>query len=367
MSGTEIANKRITVIIPSLRRPDLVTACLESLSHQTLPHSDFEVLVVENEGREQDPSPEIPASLQVMRILLAHNLGTTASINHALTLSNSSYVLFLNNDVELEPNFMSALLEVLENDPSLGFATPQLLQARDRNRLDGAGDAMLLGGGAYRLGYSDTISDQFNVPGEALAGCGAATMYRRAMIADTGGLDEDFFAYLEDLDVALRGRLLGWKGAYVPSAVAYHIGSATLGDAIHPRIIRLLTRNQILLVTKNYPASLLLRLLPRILVYQLLWFVLALKRRALGAYVKGIAGAVSLLPGTLQKRRAMMSRRKISVVDFMWLLCSSERKIAAWHFGQGQNERSKLLNMYFRIFGVAKDPSERRAPAARAD
>jgi GT2 family glycosyltransferase len=306
--------------------------------------------VVENEGRDRDPAPEIPPGLAVQRILLSKNLGTTGSVNHALTLSDSTYVLLLNNDVELEPDFLQALVIVLENNTALGFATPKLLKATDRSKLDGAGDALLLGGGAYRLGHADADSAEFNVPGVVLGGCGAATMYRRAMIAEAGGLDEDFFAYLEDIDLSLRAHLLGWKGAYVPSAIAYHIGGATLGDAIHPSIIRFLTRNQLLLLTKNYPASLLLRLAPRILMFQCLWMALAIKRRAFGAYLKGNLEFMRLLPRTLRKRHALELQRKLTTNDVLHLLHSSERQIAAWHFGRRPDQRSKLLNVYFKVF-----------------
>jgi GT2 family glycosyltransferase len=322
---------------------------LQSLSKQTLPGTEFEVVVVENQARPQDPVPEIPVGVETKRILLTENWGTTASLNHALTLSDSTYVLLLNNDVELEPNFLRALLTVLEADPGIGFATPKLLKAGDRRQLDGAGDALLLGGGAYRLGHSDD-SDKFNVAEKVLAGCGAATMYRRVVIAETGGLDNDFFAYLEDVDLALRAQLRGWSGVYIPSAIAYHIGSATLGDAVHPNIIRLLTRNQLLLLAKNYPVPLLLRLAPRILVFQLLWFALSMKRRVAGAYLKGVFGALRILPRMLRKRRLVMRRRKLPNSEFLGVLRTSEDQIRAWHMSRRTQAQSKLLDVYFGVF-----------------
>jgi GT2 family glycosyltransferase len=311
--------------------------------------------VVENDAHEQDPSPVIPSGINVKRILLTENLGTTASINHALAISDSSYVLLLNNDVELDRFFLENLLAALQADSEIGFAAPKLLKATNRSRLDGAGDALILGGGAYRLGHSDLDKGQFNASASVLAGCGAATMYCRAMIVEAGGLDEDFFAYLEDLDLSLRAQLLGWSGVYVPSAVAYHIGSATLGDATHPRIIRFLTRNQLLLIIKNYPVSLLFRLGLRILVFQTLWLGLSVKRRALSAYLKGSFDFLLLLPRTLLKRRELMRRRKITTADFLRRLLSSEAQIAAWHSSQHPQERSRLLEAYFKIFGQPKE------------
>src|SRR5205814_1658974 len=99
--------------------------------------------------------------------------------------------------------------------------------------------------GAYHLCHQDTDTGQLNQPAEIFVGCGAATLYRRCALEDAGRLDGIFFAYLDDVDLAFRLQLCGWNGMYVPEAVAYHIGSATLGDSMHPRIVRWMTRNQL--------------------------------------------------------------------------------------------------------------------------
>ena len=118
-------------------------------------------------------------------------------------------------------------------------------------------------------------------------------LYRREVFELCGRLDEEFFAYLDDLDLALRAQLLGYTGIYLPDAVAYHIGSATLGDVLHPRIVEYLTRNQIYLLAKDYPRSVLWRLLPRIIVYQKLWFLFAVRNAGLGAVLARMVGRTS--------------------------------------------------------------------------
>ena len=110
-----------------------------------------------------------------------------------------------------------------------------------------------------------------------IAGCGAAILFRRSVFEEAAGLDEDFFAYLDDVDLALRVQLLGYQGIYVPEATAYHIGSATLGNVVHPEIVEWMTRNQILLVVKNYPGGVLVKLLPQIVGFQVLWLGMALQ------------------------------------------------------------------------------------------
>src|SRR5581483_5057667 len=236
----EISPAFVTVIIPALRRPDLTERCLHSLALQMT--GGVEIVVVENEAQPDTifHLESLPGSFPypVRQLLLTQNLGTTGSINRALTDITSEFVLLLNNDVELDPQFTRILVEKLVSDPQLGFATGKLLNAKERTRLDGAGDALLPGGGAYRLGHQDLDIGQFDLPSEVFVGCGAATLYRRNALEHVNGLDSDFFAYLDDVDLAFRLQLCGWKGAYLPAAIGYHIGSATLGDSMHPRIAR---------------------------------------------------------------------------------------------------------------------------------
>jgi GT2 family glycosyltransferase len=343
----------ITVIIPALRRPDLTERCLCSLALQTA--GGVEVVIVENEAQPEtifqlDNLPN-PFPYPARQILLEQNLGTTDSINRALTDVTSEFVLLLNNDVELEPQFTALLAERLKTDSRLAFATGKLLNAKEKTRFDGAGDALLLAGGAYRLGHQELDSGQFDQLAEVFVGCGAATLYRRAALEHAGGLDGDFFAYLDDVDLAFRLQLCGWKGIYEPSAVAYHIGSATLGDSMHPRIARWMTRNQFLLLLKNYPGGVLLRLLPRIWVYQLLWFLLMLRRGRIFSYLGGAFQAFRLLGHIPGKRKQVQSKRKLTGPELMQKLRASESQIYAWHRARDPEMRSVLLRIYFGLFG----------------
>jgi len=349
----EISSASITVIVPALRRPDLTERCLHSLALQTA--GGVEVVVVENEAQPDTifHLESLPSTFPhpVRQILLEQNLGTTDSINRALTDVSSEFVLLLNNDVELDPQFTRILAGKLTSDPQLAFATGKLLSVKEKNRLDGAGDAFLLGGGAYRLGHQDLDIGQFDQPSEVFVGCGAATLYRRNALEQVHGLDGDFFAYLDDVDLAFRLQLCGWKGVYLPSAIAYHIGSATLGDPMHPRIARWMTRNQLLLLLKNYPAGVLLRLLPRIWVYQWLWLLLLLSQGKIGSYIGGIFQALRLLGRLPAKRKQVQSKRKVTVPELMQKLLASEAQIYAWHRARDPKMRSALLRIYFGLFG----------------
>jgi GT2 family glycosyltransferase len=336
--------------VPALKRPDLTRRCIASLLRQSIPAREYEIIVVENEARPETVLPD-PLSENVRRIELAENYGTTGSINRGVANSLSEYVLMLNNDVELDPQFLVTLTSVLNNAQQYGFATGKLISAAgNRDRLDGAGDALLLGGGAFRLGHSDLDVGQFDHSRPVLAGCGAATLFRRSVFEEVQGLDEDFFAYLDDVDLALRAHLIGHQGIYVPSAFAYHIGSATLGHALHPKIVEWMTRNQILLVAKNYPSGVLLKLLPQIVAFQILWCGMVMRRCRFISYAKGMIGAMRALPQSLGRRK-LLKQRRITDAEFLNLLKTSEEQILEWENMRTLESRSGLLKAYFTLFG----------------
>jgi GT2 family glycosyltransferase len=341
--------KTVTITIPSLHRPDLTGRCIEFIQKQTLPASEWEVVVIENDAQAGQILPD-PLPPNTRRIELPANEGTTGSINRAVDSTESRYLLLLNNDVELQPDYIAKLIAALDADPQLGFVTGKLLRATERTHLDGAGDAALAAGAAYRLGNFDRDDGQYDRQMPVLSGCGAAVLYRREAFVNSGGLDLDFFAYLDDLDLALRVHLLGYDGLYLPDALAYHIGSATLGNALHPRVIEYLTRNQIYLLIKDYPQAVFRRLLPRIVVYQWLWAMFAIRNGGFGAYVRGIRRALGNRRDMRRRHDELMAKRRISDAEFLQKLRDSERQIYAWQQARLPKERSSLLKIYFRLF-----------------
>lgn len=343
--------KTVTIIIPALHRPDLTRRCIEFIQRQTLPRSEWEIVVVENEAHRDSILPD-PLPESTSRIELPTNEGTTGSINRAVAATSSKYLLLLNNDIEMQPDYLELLVRTLEADPQLGFAAGKLLSAKRRTHLDGAGDAMLIAGGAYRLGSMDEDRGQFDQAMPILTGCGAAVLYRREAFEQCGGLDADFFAYLDDIDLGLRARLVGYGGIYVPRAVAYHIGSATSGSVVHPRILELMTRNQLWLLAKDYPPAIVQRYLSRIVMFQALWFGYVVRHRGLGAYLRGIRGAVAKRSVMHRKRDELERKRRVNDADFERLLIESERQVWQWHSSRPPEAQSGLLKTYFRIFGA---------------
>ncbi len=341
--------KTVTIAIPSLHRPDLTARCVEFIQKQTLPPDSWEVVVIENEAQAGQMLPD-PLPTNTRRIELPDNEGTTGSINRAVASTESRYILLLNNDIELAPDYLERLVTALDRDPQLGFVTGKLLRATQRTHLDGAGDAMLMAGAAYRLGNLDRDQGQYDCAMPILSGCGAAVLYRREAFEPCGGLDMDFFAYLDDLDLALRAQLLGYGGLYLPDAIAYHIGSATLGDTLHPRVIEYVTRNQIFLLVKDYPPGVFRQLRSRIFAYQLLWALFALRNGGFGAYCRGLRSGLRNRHNMRRKHAELIARRRIGDDEFLQRLRKSEKQIYDWQQSRSPQDRSALLTMYFRLF-----------------
>ena len=186
-----------------------------------------------------------------------------------------------------------------------------------------------------------------------LAGCGAAVLYRREAFAASGGLDSDFFAYLDDLDLALAGAVAGiWRTIPAERSCLSHRQRDAWAILLHPRVIEYITRNQIYLLTKDYPQPVFVRLLPRIVLYQCLWLVFALRNSSPGAYFRGLMARLRGRRAMRQKHRDLIARQRISRrSEFLERLRDSERQVYGWHQSRPPQERSALLKIYFRLFG----------------
>jgi GT2 family glycosyltransferase len=346
----ETASNTVTVIIPTCNHSDLLEICLQQLDCQTF--QSFQTVVVNNGILSPIPSDHL-TSRSIKWIHLPKNEGVAAAFNRGLALYRETpYVFLLNDDAELERNSLALLVQALEENRSYSMAVPKLLQWSDPSILDGAGDEILLGGGAYRVGRGQFDEGQFDRGEPVFSACGAAALYRRTLFDEIGNFDEEYFAYYEDVDFSLRAFLRRYRCLFVPDARVRHRGSSTLGSTFHPKTIRFTTRNQILTIMKNYPIPIILRLLPRMIVYQILWLGLAISKHAFYAACMGLLGTLPLIPGIIGKRRRTMSLRLVSNHEMMRHLIESEQRIWRWHSAIRNGRPSKLLAAYFRIFGA---------------
>ena len=357
---------KVAVVIPTWSRTDLLKNCLQSLDRQTF--RDFETIVVSNGASDEAVRMAEAAGCEVIR--LPSNRGFAAAVNAGIAHNRSQYVLVLNDDVELDPRWLEKTVSFLNERFEFFYCCGRIYQAGGL-LLDNAGDALSLGGSAWRLGYGRPAAGSdhsggnagFDFPRPVWAVSGTATLFRRMIFDKIGRFEEDFFAYLEDMDFSLRAARAGFRGFYLPEATCIHHGSATLGGPRSAAVVRLLTQNQLLLLAKEFPKGALLRLAPRIVWAQILWAALALRKRCFGAYLAGLAGFLRLLPSAIRRRTPWHAH---DAQAFLARLNASEREIHADVTATDRPERDMFWRLYFALFPPRGKPeaAERSLRAA---
>jgi GT2 family glycosyltransferase len=218
----------VAVVIVSWNCSAYLSDCLTSL--RSLARRPKEVVVVDNGSR--DGSPEIVREgfPEVRLIEAGDNLGFCRANNLGIGATRAPFVLVLNPDTRLSPGFLDELLPAFE-DPRVGIAAGKLVRFDERT-LDSCGQSLARSRQPVDRGYGDSDRGQYDTDSEVFGACGAAALYRRAMlesIADPGEayFDEAFFAFYEDLDLAWRARKAGWKAVYRHRAVGLHARGGT--------------------------------------------------------------------------------------------------------------------------------------------
>jgi GT2 family glycosyltransferase len=328
----QVSTPAISVVVVNWNRKDLLHACLNSLASQTFP--DFEVIVVDN-GSEDGSSTfvnELSASFPRPIRLLANseNKGFCAANNQAFAVSQAEYIALLNNDAEADPGWLQAMFEAIRIKPDVGesdvgMVASKILVWEDPRIIDKCGHLIYPDGQNRGRGTGQLDQGQFDRQEEALWPDGCAALYRRAMLDEVGGFDEEFFAYADDAELGLRARIAGWTCLYAPGAVVRHHRGATLGLNSAKRLM-LIERNRVLLVVKLFPWNLLWANGAYHLVRIGAGMAAALRgkgeiRRYAGpkgkltaatALLRGTLSALPMIPSMIRKRRAFRSKHRLS-------------------------------------------------------
>ena len=239
--------KLVTVAIPTLAADSKLADCVRSLAEQT--RQDFEIVVIDNSGARL-ARKTLGSGENLRFIENDSNVGFGAAINQACSSSRSPYLATLNDDAVATPRWLEELLAATESKPDVGLCASQV-RLVGRERLDSAG-MLICGDGSSKQRGHLASPEEYSRPEEVLAPSGSATLYRREMLEEIGGFDEDFFLYCEDTDLGLRARWAGWKCLYAPGAVVYHHYSHTAGRATALKAYYV-ERNRLFLLVKNFP------------------------------------------------------------------------------------------------------------------
>jgi GT2 family glycosyltransferase len=240
---------------------------------------------------------------------LDKNRGFTGACNAGIEAAQGEFVVLLNNDTEAEPGWLAAVVDAFERHPEAGLVASKMLLFDQRDRLHTAGDSYGVDGIPANRGVWQRDNGTYSREEYVFSACGGAAAYRRSMLDQIGTLDDDFFFSCEDVDLAWRAQLAGWRCVYTPEAVVYHKLAATGGG---PTASYYDGRNFLYVIAKNYPGPLLRKHWREVVGAQarLGWEALrAWRGAAARARLRGMLAGVLTLPKMIRKRKPIQQTR----------------------------------------------------------
>lgn len=300
----------VSIVIPNWNGIVHLPTCLDSLERQT--YQPIEVIVADNAS--SDGSQELLRARypQVQLVQLPKNQGFTGACNAGMQAASGAIIVLLNNDTETDPDWVAEIVSAFERHPEAGMVAGKMLLFDHRDTLHTAGDLYRVDGRPGNRGVWQKDGD-YNVEEYVFSACGGSAAYRRAMLDEVGLLDDDFFFSCEDVDLAWRAQLAGWRCVYTPQAVVYHRLAATGGGVTASFYDG---RNYLWLIVKNYPSPLLRRYWRQVVGAQLELAADAMRAwrgEAARARLRGMVSGLLTLPDALRKRKAVQDGRKVSL------------------------------------------------------
>jgi GT2 family glycosyltransferase/glycosyltransferase involved in cell wall biosynthesis len=258
----------VSAMVVNYQRRELLNMCLHSLG-RALARVDEETELIVVDNGSSDGSVELVRESfpDVRLVVLPRNAGFAGGLVEGIAAAEGEWIAVFNNDTTVEPDAVAAMLTAARTDPRVGSVAAQMRFADRRDVLNSAGlELDCLGIAADRL-VGARVSDQpEREPYEVFGATGGAALLRTDMLDEVGGIDETFFAFFEDVDLAWRARAHGWRSLYAPGAVVYHHHSATAGHG-SPAKLYLVGRNRVRTLAKNATRGLLLRNAARMALY----------------------------------------------------------------------------------------------------
>ena len=308
----------ISIVIVNWNGASHLPVCLNALRAQTC--RPFEVIVADNASR--DGSLQLLARdyPEVKVVALPENRGFTGGNNAGIRAAQGEFVVLLNNDTEADPRWLEEVMAAFERHPEAGLVASKMKLFDRRDTFHTAGDFYRLDGIPGNRGVWEIDRGQYDREEAVFSACGGSAAYRKAMLDQIGLFDEDFFYSCEDIDLAWRAQLAGWKCVYAPRAVVYHKLSATGGGATASFYDG---RNFLYVLAKDYPSSLWKKHRGAIIRKQGSLFAEALRAwrgEAARARMRGMLAGLIRLPKMLKKRRAIQAARKVEDAYLLSLL-----------------------------------------------
>ena len=283
-------------------------------------------IVIDNCSRDAPDDLPYPRPDNTKYVRLDSNTGFARGNNLALPyLEDCDWIALVNPDAYVDPGWLEALCAAVVNYPDCAMFASCLIKANEPTVLDGIGDNFHMSGIAWRLGHGAPLQDSPADDKEVFAPCAAAALYRRDALVALGGFDEDFFCYFEDIDLAFRFRLAGFKCMLIGTATVHHVGSATTGGQKSDFAVYYGHRNMVWCFVKNMPGVLFPLLLPLHLMANVATIIRFVLRGQANTILHAKWDAMKGIPRMWKKRRMIQASRSATTTEIWRALDKSLR------------------------------------------
>ena len=246
---------KVSVVTPNYNGERFLETFFESLNDDS--ELIGEVIIVDNGST--DGSKEYIESHEfnfpVVLIENNENMGFAPAVNQGIGKAQNEYIFSLNNDTEIKKGSIKEMVDLISSNDNIFSVQAKMLQYNNKELIDDVGDEYNLLAWTKKTGENHNSNEYVEVK-DIFSACAGAAMYKKSVLNEIGAFDDNFFAYMEDVDLAIRSKINGYTNLLCPQAIVYHIGSATSGSRYNEFKVRLAARNNVWVVYKNLPIPL---------------------------------------------------------------------------------------------------------------
>lgn len=246
---------KVSVVTPNYNGEKFLKTFFESLSKDS--ECIGEVIIIDNGSSDNSLNyiKNNEFDFPVKLIENSKNLGFAPAVNQGIKKAKYEYIFSLNNDTEVKKGSIKQMLDLITSSDDIFSVQAKMLQYNNKELIDDVGDEYNLLAWTKKTGENHK-SEEFDEVMEIFSSCAGAALYKKQLLEELGLFDDNFFAYMEDVDLAIRSKINGYRNLLCPQAIVYHVGSATSGSRYNEFKVKLAARNNVWVVYKNIPIPL---------------------------------------------------------------------------------------------------------------
>ena len=349
MNGDYTKKRMVSIIILNYNGEKFLENCLESIIRET--NQSYEIIVVDNNSPDKSGEKFSKKYQKCNFILNKKNVGVSEGLNIGIRNARGKFVVLLNNDLIVAPKWLEHLFDAHEIYGN-GLYQPKFLKMNDRSVLDSAGNLISIFGFGFsrEKGKKDTL--QYNAIEEIGFAAGTCLFCTKEIFDKVGLFDEKLFAYNEDLDLGWRARLLNFKSYYVPKSIVYHHGSAQWkwsGEKFY-----LLERNRWIVLLSNYNIKTILKLLPSLLIIEMVLLIFFTKKRMLKKKLRSYGGIIQFTNHIKRRRKQINKLKNVNDDEIFKSFCCAIETPLEVSKTEGIEKFNKLLKILGNFVGYYK-------------